>query len=160
MAIVNLEEKQWIQRRIESSRGKPNYSKEKRLHILERLSAAEGLEKHLDGKYPGTKRFGLEGGESLIHAVDDIIQRAGEHGTKEIVIGMAHRGRLNVLVNIMGKNPFDLFEEFEGKLVLESSGDVKYHSGFSSNIMTAGWRSPLQHGVQSQAILRLFRQWL
>ena len=136
MAIVNLEEKQWIQRRIESSRGKPNYSKEKRLHILERLSAAEGLEKHLDGKYPGTKRFGLEGGESLIHAVDDIIQRAGEHGTKEIVIGMAHRGRLNVLVNIMGKNPFDLFEEFEGKLVLESSGDVKYHSGFSSNIMT------------------------
>jgi len=136
MAIVNLEEKQWIQRRIESSRGKPNYSKHTRLHILERLSAAEGLEKHLDGKYPGTKRFGLEGGESLIHAVDDIIQRAGEHGTKEIVIGMAHRGRLNVLVNIMGKNPFDLFEEFEGKLVLQSSGDVKYHSGFSSNIMT------------------------
>ncbi|MFT5320797.1 MAG: 2-oxoglutarate dehydrogenase E1 component [Pseudohongiellaceae bacterium] len=138
MAIVNLEEKQWIQDRIESGRGKPDFDKEKRLHILERLSAAEGLEKHLDGKYPGTKRFGLEGGESMIHSIDDIIQRAGEQGTKEIVIGMAHRGRLNVLVNIMGKNPTELFEEFEGKVVLQSSGDVKYHSGFSSNIMTGG----------------------
>jgi len=138
MGLVNLEEKQWIQNRIESNRGKPDFSTTKRLHILERLSAAEGLEKHLDGKYPGTKRFGLEGGESMIHALDDIIQRAGENGCKEIVIGMAHRGRLNVLVNIMGKNPTDLFSEFEGKAVYESSGDVKYHSGFSSNIMTAG----------------------
>jgi len=138
MGLVNLEEKQWIQRRIESCRGKPDFSTPKRLHILERLSAAEGLEKHLDGKYPGTKRFGLEGGESLIHAMDDIIQRAGEAGAKEIVIGMAHRGRLNVLVNTMGKNPNDLFSEFEGKVVYQSSGDVKYHSGFSSNIMTPG----------------------
>jgi len=138
MGLINLEEKQWIQNRIESNRGKPDFSTTKRLHILERLSAAEGLEKHLDGKYPGTKRFGLEGGESMIHALDDIIQRAGENGCKEIVIGMAHRGRLNVLVNIMGKNPTDLFSEFEGKAVYESSGDVKYHSGFSSNIMTAG----------------------
>jgi len=138
MAIVNLEEKQWIQNRIEGNRRKPRFSPEKRLHILERLSAAEGLEKHLDSKYPGTKRFGLEGGESLIHAVDDIIQRAGEAGAKEIVIGMAHRGRLNVLVNTLGKNPADLFSEFEGKAVYESSGDVKYHSGFSSNIMTPG----------------------
>ncbi|HEY0963889.1 MAG TPA: 2-oxoglutarate dehydrogenase E1 component, partial [Pseudomonadales bacterium] len=87
MAIVNIEEKQWIQKRIESAAGKPKFSKETRLHILERLSAAEGLEKHLDSKYPGTKRFGLEGGESLIHALDDIIQRAGENGAKEIVIG-------------------------------------------------------------------------
>ena len=138
MGITSLEERQWIQQRIEINRGKPNFSKEQRLHILERLSAAEGLEKHLDGKYPGTKRFGLEGGESLIHAVDDIIQRAGEHGCKEIVIGMAHRGRLNILVNTMGKNPEDLFAEFEGKKVYETSGDVKYHSGFSSNIETPG----------------------
>ena len=138
MGIVNLEEKQWIQRRIESNGGKPNFSNETKLHILERLSAAEGLEKHLDSKYPGTKRFGLEGGESLIHALDDIIQRAGEHGAKEIVISMAHRGRLNVLVNTLGKNPADLFDEFEGKAVYKGSGDVKYHQGFSSNVMTPG----------------------
>src|SRR5690606_34607713 len=115
MAIVNIEEKQWIQSRIEGTGGRPNFSNETRLHILERLSAAEGLEKHLDSKYPGTKRFGLEGGESLIHALDDIIQRAGSGGTREIVIGMAHRGRLNVLVNTLGKNPSVLFDEFEGR---------------------------------------------
>ena len=138
MAIVNIEEKQWIQKRIEGSGGRPNFSNETRIHILERLSAAEGLEKHLDSKYPGTKRFGLEGGESLIHALDDIIQRAGEAGAKEIVIGMAHRGRLNVLVNTLGKNPSVLFDEFEGRARYNSSGDVKYHQGFSSNIMTPG----------------------
>ncbi len=138
MGIINMAERQWIQQHIEPNRGKPKFSKEQRLHILERLSAAEGLEKHLDGKYPGTKRFGLEGGESMIHALDDIIQHAGEDGAKEIVLGMAHRGRLNVLVNIMGKNPEELFAEFEGKKVYKTSGDVKYHSGFSSNIMTPG----------------------
>ncbi|MBN4053334.1 2-oxoglutarate dehydrogenase E1 component [Haliea sp. AH-315-K21] len=138
MGIVDLEQKQWIQRRIESNAGNPGFSNEARLHILERLSAAEGLEKHLDSKYPGTKRFGLEGAESLIHALDDIIQRAGEHGTKEIVISMAHRGRLNVLVNTLGKNPADLFNEFEGKVFYSGSGDVKYHQGFSSNVMTPG----------------------
>ncbi|MES2625729.1 MAG: 2-oxoglutarate dehydrogenase E1 component [Pseudomonadota bacterium] len=138
MAIINLEEKQWIQDRIEGTGGKPNFSNETRLHILERLSAAEGLEKHLDSKYPGTKRFGLEGAESLIHALDDIIQRAGQNGTKEIVIAMAHRGRLNVLVNTLGKNPSVLFDEFEGRARYNNSGDVKYHQGFSSNIMTAG----------------------
>tara|TARA_R110002110_G_scaffold415821_2_gene656822 strand:- start:39102 stop:41960 length:2859 start_codon:yes stop_codon:yes gene_type:complete len=138
MGIVNLEEKQWIQRRIESNGGKPGFDNQTRLHILERLSAAEGLEKHLDSKYPGTKRFGLEGGESLIHALDDIIQRAGENDAKEIVISMAHRGRLNVLVNTLGKNPADLFDEFEGKVVYSGSGDVKYHQGFSSNVMTPG----------------------
>lgn len=138
MAIVNLEEKRWIQERIEGRGGRPNFSDETRLHILERLSAAEGLEKHLDSKYPGTKRFGLEGGESLIHALDDIIQRAGEAGAKEIVIAMAHRGRLNVLVNTLGKNPSILFDEFEGRARYNSSGDVKYHQGFSSNIMTPG----------------------
>jgi len=138
MGIINMEERQWIQESIEPNKGKPKFSKEQRLHILERLSAAEGLGKHLEGKFPGTKRFGLEGAESMIHALDDIVQRAGEQDTKEIVIGMAHRGRLNVLVNIMGKNPTDLFSEFEGKKVHKTSGDVKYHSGFSSNIMTEG----------------------
>ena len=138
MGIVDLEEKQWIQRRIESNAGNPGFTIKARLHILERLSAAEGLEKHLDSKYPGTKRFGLEGGESLIHALDDIIQRAGEQGTKEIVISMTHRGRLNVLVNTLGKNPADLFNEFEGKVAYAGSGDVKYHQGFSSNVLTPG----------------------
>ena len=138
MHIVNLEEKQWIQQRIESNDGYLVFEKDVKKHLLERLTAAEGLEKHLDSKYPGTKRFGLEGGESLIPALDEIIQRAGKYGAKEIVLGMAHRGRLNVLVNILGKNPAELFDEFEGKAIYQSSGDVKYHQGFSSNIMTAG----------------------
>ncbi|MBQ15020.1 MAG: 2-oxoglutarate dehydrogenase E1 component [Gammaproteobacteria bacterium] len=137
MHIVNLAEKQWIQQQIESKEGCPDFEIDVRRHLLERLTAAEGLEKHLDAKYPGTKRFGLEGGESLIPALDELIQGAGRHGTKEIVMGMAHRGRLNVLVNILGKNPADLFDEFEGKAIYQSSGDVKYHQGFSSNIMTA-----------------------
>ncbi len=138
MHIVNLEEKQWIQKRIESNDGHPSFENDVKKHLLERLTAAEGLEKHLDSKYPGTKRFGLEGGESLIPALDELVQRAGKYGAKEIVLGMAHRGRLNVLVNILGKNPADLFDEFEGKTKFVSSGDVKYHQGFSSNIMTAG----------------------
>ena len=138
MHIVNLEEKQWIQERIESNDGYPIFGKDVKRHLLERLSAAEGLEKHLDSKYPGTKRFGLEGGESAIPAIDEVVQRAGAYGVKEIVLGMAHRGRLNVLVNILGKNPADLFDEFEGKAIYKASGDVKYHQGFSSNIMTAG----------------------
>jgi len=138
MHIVNLEEKQWIQRRIEGNDGYLIFEGDVKRHLLERLTAAEGLEKHLDSKYPGTKRFGLEGGESLIPALDEIVQRAGKYDAKEIVLGMAHRGRLNVLVNILGKNPAELFDEFEGKAVYQSSGDVKYHQGFSSNIMTAG----------------------
>jgi 2-oxoglutarate dehydrogenase E1 component len=134
MGIVDLKEKIWIQERIH----RPSFSKEIRLHLLERLTAAEGLEKHLDAKYPGTKRFSLEGGEGLIHSLDEIIQRAGSAGTKEIVIAMAHRGRLNVLVNTLGKNPSVLFDEFEGRARYSHSGDVKYHQGFSSNIMTPG----------------------
>ena len=138
MHIVNLAEKQWIQQVIECHDGYLQFSNEEKKHLLERLTAAEGLEKHLDGKYPGTKRFGLEGGESLIPLLDEIVQRAGVYGVKEVVLGMAHRGRLNVLVNILGKNPSDLFDEFEGKATYRSSGDVKYHQGFSSNIMTSG----------------------
>lgn len=138
MHIVDLAEKQWIQKRIETHLGSPDFAPEVKRHLLERLSAAEGLEKHLDSKYPGTKRFGLEGAESLIPLVDELIQRSGSYGAKEIVIGMAHRGRLNVLVNTLGKNPADLFSEFEGRATYKSSGDVKYHQGFSSNIMTPG----------------------
>ncbi len=139
MHIVNTEERRWFQSRMESVRGRPDVGVDAQLHILERLTAAEGLEKYLGTKYPGTKRFGLEGGEALIPMLDEIIQRSGSYGAKELVIGMAHRGRLNVLVNILGKNPSELFDEFEGrKLAEHGSGDVKYHQGFSSNVMTPG----------------------
>ncbi|MEE4461280.1 2-oxoglutarate dehydrogenase E1 component [Azotobacter chroococcum] len=137
--IVDSEQRNWFAQRLESVRGRPVYSKEVKGHLLERLTAAEGLEKYLGTKYPGTKRFGLEGGESLVPVVDEIIQRSGSYGTKEVVVGMAHRGRLNLLVNALGKNPRDLFDEFEGKKLVElGSGDVKYHQGFSSNVMTPG----------------------
>jgi len=139
MHIVNTAEKRWLQQRMEGVRCHPEYGKDIKGHILERLSAAEGLEKYLGSKYPGTKRFGLEGGESLIPLMDEMIQRVGSYGAKEMVIGMAHRGRLNVLVNTLGKSPKDLFEEFDGKSFIESgSGDVKYHQGFSSNVLTSG----------------------
>lgn len=139
MHIVNTTEKRWIQQRLESVRGNPNFSAETKSHVLERLTAAEGLEKFLGTKYAGAKRFGLEGGESFISLVDELIQRSGSYGVKEVVIGMAHRGRLNVLVNILGKNPSDLFSEFEGKSFNKlGSGDVKYHQGYSSNVMTPG----------------------
>lgn len=137
--IVDTAEKRWIQQRCESVRSHPNLDKEERIHLLERLTAAEGLENYLQAKFPGTKRFGLEGGESLIPLADEAIQRAGSYGIKEMVIGMAHRGRLNVLINTLGKNPAELFDEFMGKkLTKDGSGDVKYHQGFSSNVMTSG----------------------
>jgi 2-oxoglutarate dehydrogenase E1 component len=139
MHIVNTAEKRWIQQRLESVRGNPNFSTDTKKHILERMTAAEGLEKFLGTKFAGAKRFGLEGGEALIPLIDEVIQRAGSYGVKEVVIGMAHRGRLNVLVNILGKNPADLFGEFEGKMFTkQGSGDVKYHQGYSSNVMTPG----------------------
>ena len=137
--IVDSEQRKWFQQRLESVRGRPQFSTEVKAHVLERLTAGEGLEKYLGTKYPGTKRFGLEGGESLVPMIDEIIQRSGSYGAKEIVIGMAHRGRLNLLVNALGKNPRDLFDEFDGKKLIEmGSGDVKYHQGFSSNVMTPG----------------------
>ncbi len=138
MHITSFAEKQWLAQRFESVRSKPTYGDEARIDVLNRLTAAEGLEKHLDSKYPGTKRFGLEGGESLIPLLDCLVRRSGEYGCKEIVMAMAHRGRLNVLVNILGKNPAEMFEEFEGKRLVNTSGDVKYHQGFSSNVMTPG----------------------
>jgi 2-oxoglutarate dehydrogenase E1 component len=139
MYISDPAEKRWLQEKLESIRSTPNFSAEKKLHILERLTAAEGLERYLHTKYVGQKRFSLEGSETFIASIDETIQRAGENGVQEIVIGMAHRGRLNVLVNTLGKSPQDLFEEFEGKHGDElPSGDVKYHQGFSSDISTAG----------------------
>lgn len=140
MHIIDAAEQLWVRERLESARSTPSFSAEQKHTILERLTAAEGLEKYLHGRYPGTKRFGLEGGESFIPMLHEILQRLGSHGVLESVLGMAHRGRLNVLVNILGKNPWDLFDEFDGKIEIDedSTGDVKYHQGFSSNVMTSG----------------------
>ncbi|RQO63178.1 2-oxoglutarate dehydrogenase E1 component [Paucibacter sp. KBW04] len=132
-------EKRWWQERLEKARGKPTFTAEEKRHILDRLTAAEGLERYLHTKYVGQKRFSLEGGESFIAAMDELIQRAGQRGVQEIVIGMAHRGRLNVLVNTLGKMPADLFAEFEHKAAEDlPAGDVKYHQGFSSDVSTKG----------------------
>lgn len=138
MHIVDTEQRHWIMSRMESVRSAPEFSREQRIQVLRHLIKAEGLEKSLGSKYPGTKRFGLEGGESLIPMMSEAIERVGGYGAKEIVIGMAHRGRLNVLINILGKNPGELFDEFEGRAAYSGSGDVKYHQGFSSNLMTSG----------------------
>ena len=139
MYVSDPAQKRWLQQKLESVRSKPTLSLEKKKTILDRLTAAEGLERFLHTKYVGQKRFSLEGGESFIACMDEVIQRCGEKGVQEIVIGMAHRGRLNVLVNTLGKMPADLFAEFEGKYDTSlSAGDVKYHKGFSSDISTAG----------------------
>ncbi len=141
MHITDTREKRWIQERLETVQGQPRFNDEQRIEILNRLTAAEGIERYLHTKYVGQKRFSLEGSESLIPLLDELIQRSGSNGVKEIVIGMAHRGRLNVLVNILGKNPHELFMEFEGKIdraKLSGTGDVKYHQGFSSDIQTPG----------------------
>src|SRR3954464_7423734 len=139
MFISDRAQRQWIQERIEPVRAAPTFGREQQKHLLQKLTEAEHLERYLHTKYVGQKRFSLEGGESLIPSIDDLIQRAGGNGVQEIVIGMAHRGRLNVLVNVLGKMPADLFLEFEGKGAQElPSGDVKYHNGFSSDITTPG----------------------
>ena len=139
MYMSNIVHKRWIQARLEPIRSTPNCSPEQKKRLLERLTAAETLERYLHTKYVGQKRFSLEGSESAIVAMDELVREGGASGVQEIVIGMAHRGRLNVLVNTLGKSPEDLFSEFEGKHVDElSSGDVKYHKGFSSNLATPG----------------------
>ena len=139
MHIMETAEKRWLQQRLELTRGKINLSFEDKINILQQLSNAEGLEQYLHTKYVGQKRFSLEGGESLIPLLDELVMHAGAQGVKEVVIGMAHRGRLNVLVNILGKTPSELFSEFEGtKDVKELTGDVKYHLGFASNMQSRG----------------------
>jgi 2-oxoglutarate dehydrogenase E1 component len=139
MYIASTEEKRWIQQRFEGTLSTPKLSADQKREILQRLSAAETLERYLHTRYVGQKRFSGEGGESMTPMLDTVIENAGSHGCKEVVIGMAHRGRLNVLVNNLGKIPADLFGEFEGKHSDElSAGDVKYHQGFSSDIQSTG----------------------
>lgn len=139
MHTTDQDQKAWWQKKLESIRSKPNFNADKKKQILDRLTAAEGLERYLHTKYVGQKRFSLEGGESFIAAMDELIQAAGTQGVQEIVIGMAHRGRLNVLVNTLGKKPGDLFAEFDHTAPEDlPSGDVKYHQGFSSDVATPG----------------------
>jgi 2-oxoglutarate dehydrogenase E1 component len=139
MHITDTEEKRWLQQRLESVQSKAKLSVDEKKELLKGLIASDGLCKYLGAKFPGAKRFSLEGADALIPMLKELINRAGIHGSKEVVIGMAHRGRLNVLVNVMGKNPLKLFDEFSGKHdgVL-SSGDVKYHQGYSSDFVTPG----------------------
>ncbi|WP_017925648.1 2-oxoglutarate dehydrogenase E1 component [Thioalkalivibrio sp. HL-Eb18] len=139
MHIAATEEKRWLQERLESVHGHFGFGDETRLAILERLTAAEGLERYLHRRYVGQKRFSLEGAESLIPLLNALVQRGGARGLQEVVLGMAHRGRLNVLVNLFGKAPADLAGEFEGRPRDDrGTGDVKYHMGFSSNVETPG----------------------
>jgi 2-oxoglutarate dehydrogenase E1 component len=139
MYISDTTQKRFIQQRLEPLRSRPSYAPEFRRHILERLTAAETLERYLGTKYVGQKRFSAEGGDTMIPMLDHLIQKAGAGGVREMVIGMAHRGRLNVLVNTLGKMPKDLFAEFEGRHHDDlPAGDVKYHQGFSSDVVTPG----------------------
>ena len=139
--VSDTEERLWLQDQYLLGRLKGTLTTEEQKNLLWQLSAAEGLERYLHTKYVGQKRFSLEGGDSLIPLIDDLIQQGGQKGVEECVIGMAHRGRLNVLVNVLGKSPSVLFNEFEGKYDtahLQGSGDVKYHKGFSSDLRTPG----------------------
>ena len=136
--VSDPEQQRWLRQYLENHYAKLELSGQDKKRILKRLIEANTLETYLHRKYIGQKRFSLEGGTSLIPLLDTLIQSAGDHGVKEAIIGMAHRGRLNVLVNIMGKSPHDLFEEFEGNVDLEfGSGDVKYHKGFSIDLKTS-----------------------
>ncbi|HEX5306873.1 MAG TPA: 2-oxoglutarate dehydrogenase E1 component [Dyella sp.] len=140
MYISDHAQRNWIYSRLEQAGGNPGLGADEKRHVLDVLTATEGLERYLHTKYVGQKRFSLEGGDSLIPLVDDVVRMAGDNGIKELVIGMAHRGRLNLLVNILGKPPKTLFDEFEGKFDHIDdpaySGDVKYHMGFSSDLKT------------------------
>ncbi len=139
MYITNSEEREWLRQQIESSADQIRFPIEKKEHILQKLNGSQVFEEFLSIKYVGQKRFSLEGGESTIPAIDAIINKGAEMGIDEFVIGMAHRGRLNVLVNILGKTYEQVFNEFEGEAIPDltmGDGDVKYHLGYSSEIET------------------------
>ena len=141
MHLFEADQRLWLYQRLEAAGGRYNLDAAARKRTLERLTAAEGLERHLHTKYVGQKRFSLEGGDALIPLMDTVIRNAGSVGVKDVIIGMAHRGRLNVLVNTLGKNPRKLFDEFEGKFDHDEhavAGDVKYHMGFSADVATPG----------------------
>ena len=138
--IMESNERRWFQKKFESKLKEYTFNDDEKLNIYERLNSAEGLAKYLSAKYPGMKRFGIDGAESLVPLVESIIQNCGSIGASQICFGMAHRGRLNLLVNVLGKIPSELFAAFDEDSHLEgaSTGDVKYHLGFSSNFNTPG----------------------
>ncbi|MEX0707856.1 MAG: 2-oxoglutarate dehydrogenase E1 component [Woeseia sp.] len=139
--VSRARERLWLRQRFEHGMVSEHVNEEERLWLMTQLTAAEGIERYLHTRFVGQKRFSLEGGESLIPMIDDLIQQTGRAGAREIVIGMAHRGRINVLVNVLGKSPEELFEEFEGNVdasEMKGSGDVKYHKGFSADMKTSG----------------------
>lgn len=136
MHIAHEEEVQWLQEKFESKRGKYAFPEEKKIQILKDLIAADGFERYLGTRYVGQKRFSIEGGDSLVPMMREIVALAGKSKVKDIVIGMAHRGRLNVLVNVLGKAPEQLCKEFEGNIATDRTGDVKYHLGYSSDLST------------------------
>jgi len=136
MHIANTQEIEWLQTKFETVRGRPSFDADKKRQILNELIAADGLERYLGTRYVGQKRFSLEGGDALIPMMNEIVRESCATQVKEVVIGMAHRGRLNVLINVLGKRPEVLFQEFEGKYDGDRTGDVKYHLGFSSDIST------------------------
>ncbi len=137
MHVQNEAERHWLQHAVEQAQGKYNYSHEERTHLLEMLVRAEGLEKYLATKYVGQKRFSLEGCDSFVPLMDRLVQKASDHEFQSVIVGMAHRGRLNMLVNVCGQAPRALFDEFEGKRTIGlTSGDVKYHNGFSADVAT------------------------
>ena len=138
--IFDSKERRWFQRKFESRLKEYSFNKEEKINIYERLNSAEGLAKYLSAKYPGMKRFGIDGAESLVPLVESVIQNCGSLGANQICFGMAHRGRLNLLVNVLGKLPSELFSAFDEENILDgaNTGDVKYHLGFSSNFNTPG----------------------
>ncbi|MEY8868568.1 2-oxoglutarate dehydrogenase E1 component [Meridianimaribacter flavus] len=138
MYIRKPEEINWIQEKLNINDNQPNFSAEQKKHILKKLNEAVSFESFLHTKYVGQKRFSLEGGESLIPALDAVIEKAADYGVKEFVMGMAHRGRLSTLTNIFGKSAKDIFSEFDGKDYEEEifDGDVKYHLGWTSDRVT------------------------
>lgn len=138
MHVSNIEQRQWLQAKIETVLNKPLFNQQEKIKFLQELTAADGLERYLGAKFPGAKRFSLEGSDAFIPMMKEIIRHAGKHGMTDVVMGMAHRGRLNMLVNVLGKKPAELFDEFAGKHVGDRTGDVKYHQGFSSDFATDG----------------------
>ncbi|TDQ57181.1 2-oxoglutarate dehydrogenase E1 component [Mesocricetibacter intestinalis] len=136
MHVNDLQARTWLQRKLENLLNKPLFNQDEKMTFLRELTAADGLERYLGAKFPGAKRFSLEGSDAFIPLMKEIIRHGARNGVKEIVMGMAHRGRLNMLVNVLGKKPAELFDEFAGKHQGDGTGDVKYHQGFSSDFMT------------------------
>ena len=143
MHIQNATHREWIRDQVETNRNQPQLSLDDKRRILIKLSQSEMLENFIHKKFLGQKRFSLEGGEGIIPGLDSVVEGAPDYGVKEIVFGMAHRGRLNVLANILNKSYEEIFSEFEGaadRAILGGDGDVKYHLGFSSDVITAKGR--------------------